>query len=115
MNQSDGMESDDNDKDQYQPEDADLVQEGSDEDEAESEDSDEGEVESVESKDEVDSEKEEVVSKKGKKAKAGRREIAAIRTTVPTTGSKSAVEHAKRRSERSPRSVPLNLYVYHLH
>lgn len=90
------MESDDSDKDRYQPED----QEGSDTDE-------------VESKDEVESEKEEVVSKKGKKpeTKPGRREIAAIRTTVPTTGSKSAVEHSKRR-ERSPRSVPWNLCIY---
>ncbi|KIM49896.1 hypothetical protein M413DRAFT_43621, partial [Hebeloma cylindrosporum] len=94
---SDGMESDDSDKDRYQPED----QEGGDEDEVESKDE-------VESEDEIESEKEEVVSKKGKKAKKakpGRREIAAIRTTVPTTGSKSAVEHSKRR-ERSPSPQP---------
>jgi hypothetical protein len=95
------MESDDSDKDRYRPED----QEGSDKDEVVSKDE-------VESEDE--SEKEEVASKKGKKAKPGRREIAAIRTTVPTTGSKSAVEHSKRR-ERSPRSVPRNLCIYRLH
>lgn len=88
------MESDDSDKDRYRPED----QEGSDEDDVESKDD-------VESEDEDESEKEEVVSKKGKKAKPRRCEIAAIRTTVPTTGSKSAVEHSKRR-ERSSRSVP---------
>ena len=62
------MESDGSDKDRYQPED----EEGSKEDE-------------VESEDEAGSEKE-VTSKKGNKAKPGRREIAAIRTTAPTTG-----------------------------
>jgi len=92
------MESDDSDKDWYRPED----QEGSDEDEVASK----GEVES-----ENESEKEEVVPKKGKKAKPGHREIAAIQTTVPTMGSKSAVEHSKRR-ERSPKLVPRNLCIY---
>jgi hypothetical protein len=59
---------------------------------------------------EDENEKKVVASKKGKKAKLGRREIAAIRTTVPTTGTKSAVEHSKRR-EHSSRSVPLNLCI----
>ena len=90
------MESDGSDKDRYQPED----EEGSEEDE-------------VESEDEAGSEKE-VTSKKGNKAKPGRHEIAAIRTTAPTTGSQSAVEHSKRR-QRSPRSVPWNLCIYQLH
>ena len=101
----DGMESDDSDKDQYQPED----QEGSDKDEVESKDD-------VESKDEDESEKEEVMSKKGKvkKAKCRCYEIAAIRTTVPTMGSKSAVEHLKHHGQ-SPRSVPWNLCIYCLH
>ena len=67
----------------------------SDDDEDEGEDSDKDEKKVVE-------------SKKGKKAKLGRREIAAIRTTVPTTGTKSAIEHSKRR-ERSSRSVAWNL------
>jgi len=91
----DGIESDDSDKDQYRPEDTDHMQEGSDDNEPESEEED-------------------VLSKKGKRFKPGRREIAAVRVTVPTTGSKSAAEHSKRR-ERSPRSVPCNLYLYHLH
>jgi hypothetical protein len=58
----------------------------------------------IESEDEGEDEKEVVGSKKGKKAKKakhGRRDIEAIRSTVPTTGSKSAVELSKRR-ERSP-------------
>lgn len=97
---ADGIESDDSDKDQYRPdspEEVDLMQRVSDDDEDEDEPEDEDE-----------NEKKVVASKKGKKAKLGRREIAAIRTTVPTTGTKSAVEHSKRR-ERSSRSVALNL------
>jgi hypothetical protein len=93
----DGIESDDSDKDRYQPEDADPLQEVSGEDDIEVEDED-------------DNEKKVVASKKGKKAKLGRREIAAIRTTVPTTGTKSAVDHSKRR-ERSSRSVSLNICI----
>ena len=76
-----------------------------------SEDSDELPVENDEDnegEDDVDVKKKVVESKKGKKAKLGRREIAAIRTTVPTTGTKSALEHSKRR-ERSSRLVALNL------
>ena len=93
----DGMESDDSDKDQYRPED----QGSSDEDDAESK----NEVESEDVVDSNESEKEEVLSKKGKNVKPGRCEIAAIQTSVPTTGSKSALEHSKLR-ERSPGSVP---------
>ena len=62
----------------------------------------------VESEDDDEDEKKVVESKKGKKAKLGRREIAAIRTTVPTTGTKSAIEHSKCR-ERSSRSVAFNI------
>jgi hypothetical protein len=64
----------------------------------------------VENEDEVEFEKRVVASKKGKKANLGRKEIAAIRTTVPTTGTKSAVEYSKRR-ERSSRSVLLSLCI----
>jgi hypothetical protein len=71
------------------------MQEASEEDEDDPEDEVVTEVE-VENEDEM------VASKKGKKVKLGRREIAAIRTTVPTTGTKSAVEQSKRR-ERSSR------------
>ena len=71
------------------------MQEASEEDEDDPEDEVVTEVE-VENEDEV------VPSKKGKKVKLGRHEIAAIRTTVPTTGTKSAVEQSKRR-ERSSR------------
>jgi hypothetical protein len=85
------------------------MQEVSDEENIESEDNVEKGVES-ESEEGVERKKKVVVSKKGKKPKLGRREIAAIRTTVPTTGTKSAVEHSKRR-ERSSRSVPLNLCI----
>ena len=91
----DGMESDDSDKDRYRPEAGDPNQEDSDE-----EDSLASELES----------EEEEVTKKGKKAKPGCDEIAAVRVTVPTTGSKSAASHLKRR-ERSPRSVHQNLYL----
>ena len=97
---ADGIEFDDSDKDQYRPEESDLMQEISDDDDNEA---DEGE-------DEQENEKKVVASKKGKKAKLGRCDIAAIRTTVPTTGTKSAVEHSKRR-EHSSRSVPFNLYI----
>ncbi|KAF8801772.1 hypothetical protein BYT27DRAFT_7226672 [Phlegmacium glaucopus] len=78
----DGIESDDSDKDRYQPEDTEDMQEDSNEDEFESE--------------------EEVVSKKGKKPKPGRCEITAARVTSATTRSKSAssAKHLKR--ERSP-------------
>ena len=89
------MESDDSDKDRYCPQD----QERSDEDE-------------LESRDEIESDQEEVVCKKGKKVKPGRHEIAAFRTTVPTTGFKSAVEHSKHR-QRSPRSVLWILCNHH--
>ena len=103
---ADGIESDDSGKDLYQPENTDLMQMDSDKDGVEVEDDNEsdGEVEN-----EDGCENKEVVSKKGKKAKSkpGRHQIAAIRTTVPMTGSKSAVEHSKRR-EQSPRSVPWN-------
>ena len=108
----DGIESDDSEKDRYQPEDADLMQEVESEDEDETEDEDEKEVE-IENEDEDEVEKKVVVSKKGKKsekAKLGCSHIAAIRTTVPTTGTKSAVEHSKPR-ERSSRSVQLNLCI----
>jgi hypothetical protein len=77
------------------------MQEVSDEDDVDPE-------EEVATEVEDENEKKVVVSKKGKKIKLGRREIAAIRTTVPTTGSKSAVEHSKRR-ERSSRCILLNL------
>ena len=93
----DGIESDDSDKDQYRPDPADLIQEVSDDDE-------------VEEEDEHENEKKLVASKKGKKAKLGRCEIAAIRTTVPTTGTKSALEHSKRR-ERSSRWITFNLCI----
>ena len=63
---ADGIESDDNDKDQYRSEEADLMQEISDDDDNEA---DEGE-------DEQENEKKVVASKKGKKAKLGRRDIA---------------------------------------
>jgi hypothetical protein len=104
----DGIESDDSDKDHYQPDDADLVQEAAEDDEVETDDDDD-----VENEDEVGFEKKVVASKKGK-AKLGCREITAIRTTVPTTGTKSAVEYrdsgGKRRERtRSSRSVPLIL------
>ncbi|KAF8808307.1 hypothetical protein BYT27DRAFT_7222942 [Phlegmacium glaucopus] len=80
---SDGIESDDSDKDRYRPEDTDNMQETS-------------------SEDGFESEEEEVVSKKGKKFKPGRREIAAVRVTVPTTGSKSASATEQSKRERSP-------------
>ena len=110
---ADGIESNDSDKDLYQPENTDLMQMDSDEDEVEVEDDDEsdGEVEN-----EDGCENKEVVSKKGKmaKSKPGHCQIAAIRTTVPTTGSKSAVEHSKHH-EQSPRSVSWNPYIYSMH
>ena len=102
----DGIESDDSDKDRYQTEDADWSQEVSEEDEVEPQVEIATEVEESEDEDEGNKV---VVSKKGKEAKLGCFEIAAIRTTVPTTGSKS-VERSKRR-ERSLRSVPLNLCI----
>jgi hypothetical protein len=92
------MSSDDSDKDRYQPDVADLMQEVTDDEEVENEDilENDVEIESDERKKKV------VVTKKGKKPKPGRRDIAAIRTSIPTTGTKSALEHSKRR-ERSPR------------
>ena len=108
---ADGIESDDSDKDLYQPENTDLMQMDSDKDEVEVEDDNEsdGEVEN-----EDGCENKEVASKKGKKVQTGTCQIAAVRTTVPTTGSKSAVEHSKH-NEQSPRSVSWNPYIYSMH
>jgi hypothetical protein len=72
----DGIESDDSDKDRYQPEDADLEQEAAEDDEVETDGDDDVEND-VENEDEVGFEKKVVASKKGK-VKLGRREIAAI-------------------------------------
>lgn len=98
---ADGIDSDDSDKDRYQPEGADSedMDESSGDDEPESEE----ELEVVDK----------ASSKKGKRAKPGRQEIAAARRTVPTTGSKSALAAAKKR-ERSARSVPCKPCLDHL-
>ena len=104
----DGIESDGSDKDRYQPDDADLVQEADEDEEVENDDDDDL---ASENEDEAGFEKKVVASKKGK-AKLGRREITAIRTTVPTTGTKSAVEYrdsGRKRHNPSSRSVSLSL------
>jgi hypothetical protein len=80
---SDAIESDN--RDRYRPDSADAMPESSDSE--------------IESEEEADADH----SKKGKRFKPGRRDIAAARQTVPTTGSKSASAHSKR--QRSPRQV----------
>ena len=97
-------ESNDSNKDLYRPDDVDHMQGDSEDDDDESRGEIETEVE-VENKDGAECEKDVIGSKKGKKAKKaklGHHEIEAIWSTVPTTGTKSAVEHSKHH-EWSPR------------